>query len=145
MTQEDKNKIVEILRFHGSMIGIDESECKDLILKVKRVYCSDQNLSMEEEMHNEMKRLCSMIGYEATKENNKAQEVVKVAMRDAVSKRILEQYPHYPRLPHVIGDFFGKERSTGHSMIIRSEKMYKINDSLFMHEYNKTFQLIESE
>ena len=145
MTQEEKDKIIEILKFHGSMIGVDSEECAQLVSKMNLIHYSYKVESIEEEIFVEMNRLCEGIGYEVSKKNNKSREGMRVPMRDVVVKRTVEQFPYYPRLPHVVGEFFNKDRSTGHSMISRGISMDKKKDAWVMREYNKTCELLESE
>ena len=139
MTQKEKDKVVEILDFYGSMIGTDSVECLSLISTVKQLNCSDKNKSLDDEICNEANRICSLIGYVVNEENNKSQGNHMVPMRDAVAQRLSEQFFWYDRLPLVIAGFFGKDRSTGYASIVRAKKMLGIKDEMFMTHYRKTF------
>jgi hypothetical protein len=140
MTQDEKNRIIEILKFHSGMIGTDSEECKRLISQVKQVTVTDRNLSLDQEIQNEMKRLCALIGYEVNPDTNKSREGHSVPMRDAVTKRIVDVYYSYSKLPNVVGSFFDKDRTTGISMIARSKVRFDTKDALFMHHYHNTLE-----
>ena len=144
MTIKEKNRIIEILEYYGNLIGTDQEETSELVNKMKLIYCSDKDLTIEGEIRNEMLRLCAVIGYEITDKNNQSREVERVPMRDAVARRIVEEYDGYSRLPTVLGLFFGKDRSTGNAMINRSQIRLEAKDELFMRHYNRTFQQMEA-
>ena len=141
MTQEEKDNIVKILSFHSEMIGTNSDDCRHLIAKVNQVYCSDRIETLEDEIFNRMNELCEKIGYETTHENNKSREGQRVPMRDAVTKCIVDEYTGYSRVACVVGEFFGKDRTSGISMIKRCEVRHEMNDTIFMYHYNRTQEL----
>ena len=145
MKKEEREKIIEILRFHGGMIGTDYKQCEQLAIKMNLIRCSDKIESIECEILLEMERLCEVIGYDVSKENNKSREGMRVPMRDAVCKVVIDKFSYYSRLPHVLGGFFNKSSSTGHSMMTRGIAMHKNKDKLFMRYYDKCIAFIEEQ
>jgi hypothetical protein len=144
MTTQEKQRVIEILEYYGNLIGTDKEETTELAKKVDQIYITDKDLTIEAAIQNEMFRLCAIIGYEITDENNKSRQGERVPMRDAVAKRIVEEYDGYSRLPTVLGLFFGKDRSTGNAMIVRSQIRLEAKDELFMRHYNRTFEQMEA-
>jgi len=144
MTIQEKKRVIEILEYYGGLIGTDSNETTELAKKVNQIYCTDKDMTIEGAIKNEMFRLCAIIGYEVTDENNQSREGERVPMRDAVARRIVEEYDGYSRLPTVLGIFFGKDRSTGNAMINRSQIRLESKDDLFMRHYIRTFEQQEA-
>jgi hypothetical protein len=144
MTIEEKQRVIEILEYYGSLIGTDQEEMTKLAKKVDQIYITDKDLTIEAAIQNEMFRLCAIIGYEITDENNQSRQGERVPMRDAVVRRIVEDFDGYSRLPTVVGLFFGKDRSTGNAMVTRSSIRLETNDEMFMRHYNRTFEQTEA-
>jgi len=137
MTQDEKNRTIEILEFHGAMIGNDQEECSQLIKQVRNVYCTAPIESVEDKITLRMEQLCHAIGYNATEDNNKSRAGNLVPMRDAITKAVMDEFDGYLRMPHALGFFFGKDRSTGIAMMERSALRFETKDKLFMYQYNK--------
>ena len=137
MTQHEKKRTIEILEFHGSMIGNDQDECSQLINQVRNVYCTAPIESVEDKITLRMEQLCHAIGYNATEDNNKSRAGNLVPMRDAITKAVMDEFVGYLRMPHALGFFFGKDRSTGIAMMQRSNLRHEMNDKMFMYHYDK--------
>lgn len=137
MKHEQRDRIIEILKQHGEMIGTDSYETDVLIGLMKQIYCKAENVELEKKILDRMHELSSIIEYTNDAETNKCRQDNLVAMRDAIARMVFDEYGSYPRITELVGEFFDKDRTTGIGMDKRSKDRKDTNDSLFMYYYTK--------
>jgi len=137
MKYENRERIIDILKWHSELIGTDPQELKTLVSEMMQIQTHAISLSLEEEIHIQMATFCAALDYEPTPENNHCRDKDLIVKRDVISKMIVDQYFAYPRLPHVISEFFGKDRSTGNNMVSRCKIRHETKEILFMYHYNR--------
>ncbi len=128
-----KERIIEILEFHSSMIGVDSSEIDGLISALRFVKSKDRNLTIEERIDADLASMCEVLGYD--KQYNVSRKIEHVAMRHSMSLLTYDRYNDYTRIFNVLGKFFEKDRSSGHAMVARAQERLEVKDKLFMYYY----------
>lgn len=140
MKQEQKDRIIEILKQHGEMIGTDTLETNVLIGIMKKIYCKDKNVELEKKIINRMNQLSSIIQYTNNSETNKCRRDSLVSMRDSIARMVFDEYGSYPRITELVGEYFDKDRTTGIGMDRRSNERRETKDRLFMYYYTKLLE-----
>lgn len=141
MKLEDRDRIIEILKFQGEMIGNDSDEAIRLIKQMKQVGVSWINETLEDKIKNDIHNLCVLINYSADEETNKCRKMEVVAMRDAICRVICDKYYDYEKVANVAAGFFGKDRTSGYQIESRTKQMLESKDRLFMYYYNSINEL----
>jgi hypothetical protein len=136
MKLEDRDRIIEILKFQGEMIGNDSEEAIRLIKQMKQVGVSAFDQSIEGKIKEELTMLCSLINYTNDEKTNKCRIPDVISMRDAVTRVVCDKFYKYPRVGNVVANFFMKDRSTGYHMDRRTKQRVETNDPMFMFHYN---------
>jgi hypothetical protein len=137
MEHQERERIIEILNEHGSMIGNDSRETNELIKLMKQLNCSTQNKTLEAKIKSEMLYLANVMGYVCDKKTNKSRQKEVIAQRDAIARLTFQKYDKYTRINQVVAEFFDKDRTTGIHMNYRTETRHELKDYLFMYYYNK--------
>jgi len=138
MKYQNKVRIIEILQEYGRMIGNSSEEIEELVNEVRVIATYKMDSSTDKAIRNQMNKFCALLDYEPTPENNRIRLTDNVARRDAVARLIFDQFiEDYPRAVVVVGEFFGKDRTTGISMNKRSMNRMNTNDKIFKYYYEK--------
>lgn len=137
MTQQEKDRIIEIIRQHGELIGNDSEEADNLISKMQFIKAVTFDLTIEEEIQSELEYLSNQLGYVPSVENNRTRNEEFVSMRDAISRVVFDKFSNYGNLYHVLADYFEKDRTSILSMDRRTKNKVETKDLIFMRYYNK--------
>lgn len=140
MKHEQRERIIEILKQYGEMIGTDSAETDVLIGLMKQIYCKAENVELEKKILNRMHELSSIIEYTNDTATNKCRQDNLVAMRDAIARMVFDEYGSYPRITELVGEYFDKDRTTGIGMDKRSNDRKETKDNLFMYYYQKLLE-----
>ena len=130
MTTEQQQKIIDILGYYKCLIGTDSAEVSTLIHQMQRINTSSKDTAIEAQIKNLAAYWANEIGYEITDENNRCRIDNFVTKRDVICFKVCERFSTYGRIHYVLGDVFGKDRSSIYQSVIRSEERFRMNLSL---------------
>lgn len=144
MKLSTKNRIISILEEHGAMIGNSSEETNQLIneLKLVRHYVYDETI--ETKAIKLINRLCELLDYKATNEENKKRNPESVLNRDLVCRIVADAFPNYSRIVVLLKKKFDKDRTTIISALDRTEGYLQIKDPFFMTGYQKLMGKLNS-
>jgi hypothetical protein len=140
MTTEQQERIIDILGYYGCLIGTDSAEISTLINQMQLINTSSKDATIEAQIKNLATYWSNQIGYEITDENNRCRIDNFVTKRDVICFKVCERFSTYGRIHYVLGDVFGKDRSSIYQSVIRSEERFRMNDQLFMDVYGLTLK-----
>jgi len=140
MTTEQQERIIDILGYYGCLIGTDSAEISTLIHQMQRINTSSKDTAIEAQIKNLAAYWANEIGYEITDENNRCRDGHFVTKRDVICFKVWEKFSTYGRIHYVLGDVFGKDRTSMYHAVMRSEERFRMNDQLFMDVYGLTIK-----
>ncbi len=135
MEYKHRERIIEIIEEHAKTTNADKIETNTLLTHMRMVNVSGRSISLESKIINHINDICNSIGYVNNEQNNLSRKAELIVRRDVVSKLVYDEFRGYDKLTHVLGEQFGKDRTTGNNMIIRSVKRFEYPDDMFTYYY----------